>query len=353
MKIHYKYILIFLLLPFLAVANTGKKKGKYTKEKSYHQEYSVSSDASLYIKNNFGNVNITTWNENRVVIDVQVTVNGNNEKKVIEKLQQIEVDFSGTREAVQAITRIENKKWKGNDKVNISINYIVKAPRTNRLKLANDYGNISLNETDAKAIISVDYGKIHLGKLNASGNEINLDYAPGCSIDYIKDGNINADYSSFTIGKTEQLRVDTDYTDTVIEEIGRLDFHGDYGKLVINKANSVHIDADYLNVKLGELEKEFIAETSYGNIYIDDLNKNFERISVNGKYGKLQVKYAGSVGFNFDLSLRYGNLSYGDDVTFTHKEKKNFSKQYRGNVGGQGGSISVNLDYGNVKFLKK
>ena len=353
MKVNYKYILIFLLLPFLAVANSGKKKGKYTKEKSYHQEYSVNSDASLYIKNNFGNVNITTWNQNKVVIDVKITVNGDNEKKVIAKLDDITVNFSGTQSAVEAITHINNKKWKSHGKLNLKIDYEVKAPRSNRLKLVNDYGNIKLNETDAVAMISCDYGKVFLGKLNASGNDINLDYSPGSSIEYMKSGNINADYSSYTLGKAERLQVDTDYTDSTIEEIGALIFNGDYGKLIINKANSIKVEADYLKIKIGSLEKEFIAETSYGNMHINDLSSNFERISVNGKYGNLHVNYSGDIGFKFDMKMRYGNLNCGDDFQFTHKEKKNFSKQYQGYVGGKGATVSVNLDYGNVKFYKK
>ena len=353
MKIHYKYILIFLLLPFMAVANPGKKKGKHTKEKSYHQEYSVNSDASLYIKNNFGNVNITTWNKNKVVIDVKITVNGDNEKKVIAKLDEITVKFSGTQSAVEAITHIANKKWKGHGKLNLKIDYEVKAPKGNRLKLVNDYGNIKLNETDAAAEISCDYGKVFLGKLNADGNNLSLDYSPGSSIEYMKSGNINADYSSYTLGKAERLNIDTDYTDSTIEEIGELNFNGDYGKLNINKATSIRVDADYLKIKIGSLEKEFIAETSYGNIYINDLSSNFERISVNGKYGNIEVKYPDGIGFNFDMKMRYGNLNCGEDFQFTHKEKKNFSKQYQGYVGGKGAVVSVNLDYGNVKFYKK
>ena len=89
-------LLAVLIAPMALLANENPKfKGKYTKEKKLHKEYSVNAGASLTVDNSYGNIDIVSWDENRIVIDVTITTNGNNEEKVQKKLDNIEVEFSG------------------------------------------------------------------------------------------------------------------------------------------------------------------------------------------------------------------------------------------------------------------
>ena len=81
MKNMYKLLLVFLLMPLVIFASD--KKGKHTKTKSFNKEYKVDGDNTVKISNKYGNIDITTWSENRVVIEVVVTTNGNDEEKVV------------------------------------------------------------------------------------------------------------------------------------------------------------------------------------------------------------------------------------------------------------------------------
>lgn len=79
----YKYTwLLFLAFSTVAFANDTSFDGKHTKEKTIKKEFNVSTNALLKIDNSYGNLNITSWNENRVVIEVHIKTNGNNEDKV-------------------------------------------------------------------------------------------------------------------------------------------------------------------------------------------------------------------------------------------------------------------------------
>ena len=82
--LRYKYVFLTLaLLPLMLVANNGKLKGRYTKEKTIKKEFSVNSDALFKVRNSYGNLNITSWNEDRVMVEVHIKTNGNNEEKVL------------------------------------------------------------------------------------------------------------------------------------------------------------------------------------------------------------------------------------------------------------------------------
>ena len=87
-SLHYRILVAFILLPMVALATDRGFKGKHTKEKTIHKEYNVNADALVKINNSYGNIDITTWSENRVVIDVKITTNGNNEEKVILDYQE-------------------------------------------------------------------------------------------------------------------------------------------------------------------------------------------------------------------------------------------------------------------------
>ena len=146
-----------LLVPMFAIANNGKDwKGKHTKEKKVHKEFTVNSNATVEIKNSYGNIDIVTWDENRVVIDVTISTNGNNEEKVIKKLDGIDVEFSGSSNHVYAKTKFEKSRswWNwGNSNVSMKINYVIKMPASNNVDLDNNYGSINLDKLEGRAVI--------------------------------------------------------------------------------------------------------------------------------------------------------------------------------------------------------
>ena len=206
----------FLLVPFLICANTGNPGGKYTKEKTIKKEFNVNSDALFKVNNSYGNLNITSWNENKIVIEVQIKANGNDEERVQERLNEIDVDFENSASMVSARTLFGDRgkgwgwNWGKHRNINVQVNYTVKLPVKNSVNLSNDYGNIYLDRIDGHAKINCDYGKIDVGELRGRNNELKFDYTSRSTFDYINSGEIIADYSGFTIEKAGNLRVKAD-----------------------------------------------------------------------------------------------------------------------------------------------
>ena len=83
MKTLFYKITLLLLFPIAVIANNGELKGKYTKEKTLNKEFSVSPNAMLKISNDYGNLDVTSWDQNRIVMQISIKVSGNNEEKVI------------------------------------------------------------------------------------------------------------------------------------------------------------------------------------------------------------------------------------------------------------------------------
>ena len=165
LKIQYRIAFLLLLLPSIVLANTGEDLIKSSKERSIKKSFNVSSNATLKVDNSFGNVDVITWEENRIDFDILIKVTGNNAEKVQEKIDGINIEFSSTNDLVSAITHISKNKsnwwnWGKNMSLQIEINYVIKMPISGNVDLSQDYGSINLDRLNGVAKISCDYGKI-------------------------------------------------------------------------------------------------------------------------------------------------------------------------------------------------
>ena len=353
----YKTVITLLLVPALIFASNGKWSGKYTKEKKLHKEYEVSSSATVYIDNSYGDIDIVTWNENRVVIDIIITTNGNNEDSVIKKLDGIDVLFDNSTNKVSAKTKFNNNKswWNwGNNNVNMKINYVIKMPMSNNVDLSNDYGTINLDKLEGRATIDCDYGKITTKELMADNNDISFDYTKNSFFEYIKSGKIDADYSSYTVGKTNALSIDADYTKSEVEIAENVTYNCDYGSLTVGKANNVEGDGNYLTVRLGDIYKNVSINADYGSLKIDNMTANGGDIDITSDYMKITIGYSEGYSFNFDIDLSYGSLRDTDGFEFIKRNEKSSSKYYLGYYGNSNSEnkIKIESDYGSVTFQK-
>ncbi|MDY8136268.1 hypothetical protein [Aquimarina sp. 2201CG5-10] len=362
MKTLYFNLIILLLLPAMVVANNGKLKGKYTKEKTLNKEFSVDRDALLKISNDYGNLDITSWNENRVVMEISIKVSGNDEEKVIKKLESIDVEFESTSQMVSARTTFNknNKSWWDkftsgwSNNLNLKINYTVKVPVTNRVDLNNDYGSITLDKIEGAARINCDYGQIIIGELLNSDNSINIDYTNNSTIKYMKSGKINADYSDFELGESLDLDLNADYTQSKINSVKNLDYNCDYGGIKVDNVGEMTGNGDYLDTKIGNVSRGLSIVSDYGSIRVKSLKSSTKNVTIKTDYTSVDMGYESGYNFDFIIKTSYGGISLDDSITVQKKSKKDSRKEYEGYNGQQnsGNTINIYSSYGGIKLRK-
>lgn len=351
---------LFLAVPVMLSAHNEKMKGKYTKEKTIKKEYDVNSDALLKVNNSYGNLNITSWDGNKIMIEVHIKTNGNNEEKVQKKLDQITVDFNANSSMVSAKTIFDKGKsnwgwnWGNSNKVNMQINYTIKLPIKNSVNLNNDYGSILLDRIDGHAKISCDYGRLEIGELRGRNNQLNFDYTSKSTIEFMESGSINADYSGFTIEKAGDLKINADYTNSVVNEMKNVDYNCDYGKIEIGKAKNVLGRGDYVTMKLGTLHGNVDINADYGSIRINKMAEDAGNLKISSDYTGIKIGYAQEYHFDFEIKTSYAGVSGKDDFEINISEVKNSSKYYKGYYGSSnsGNSVYISSEYGGISFYK-
>src|SRR6056297_209848 len=358
----YNYTLLLLVLaPVVTLANNDKLGGKYTKEKTIKKEFNVNADALLKVNNDYGNLNITSWNENRIVIEVHIKTNGDNQEKVQKKLDEISVDFDANSSMVSARTTYGEKQrswgwnWGKNNNVNMQINYTIKLPIKNSVNLDNDYGNIVLDRVDGHAKINCDYGRLEIGELRGRNNQLNFDYTTKSTIGYINSGKIEADYSGFTIEKAGNLIINTDYTNATIDNMENLEYGGDYGNLSVGEANNIQGNGDYVTIRLGTIHGNVDLVSDYGSIRIAELAEDAGNVSIRTDYTGIKIGYNANYHFDFDITTSYSGVSGKDDFEINVSTEKSNNKHYEGYYGStkSGKKVNLNNDYGGISFTKK
>ncbi len=354
------FFFLLLAVPGLVFANDNGLKGKYTKEKKIKKEYPVSPDARVKIDNSYGNVNVVSWDQNTVVIEVTIKTNGNDEDKVQDKLDEINVNFTGNSSFVSAETTFNKNgsrswwsSWRSSN-VNMEINYEIKVPVSNDIDLSNDYGSIALNKIEGNAKISCDYGKLIIGELLGDNNLLNFDYTKNSNISYMKGGRIVADYSGFTLENGGDIELNADYSKSEFGDIANLNYNCDYGSLYTGTSQDVTGEGDYLSTKLGVVNGTININADYGSIRINELSSTARDVNIQSDYTGIKIGYDVQYHFNFNISLEYAGLNGVEDFEMIKKRIQSSDKYYEGYYGNSSSpnTININSEYGGVTFTR-
>lgn len=343
----YNFISLFIFLLFVGYAYPQNTK-------EFHEEIEVNSNAEVEIRNQFGNVTVVSWDENRVVLDILVTVKGKNQNKIESKLNEIDIDFELNKSKVVAHTRINEGwgiSWFNSNNLTYQIDYEVKVPKNSPLTIKNDYGAIVINSTNAPVNISCDYGKLVLGDLHSDQNELHFDYTTNSTIDFIKGGHIYADYSGIEIAEAENIELQADYTNATFSTIQNLLFKNDYGKLTVHQVNEIEGEGDFLTLRIGDLYREIDLTHEFGSIKVTHIMPSTERVMINAEYTGIQLGIDPKWSFDYALDLEYASLKETLNLEPKIQRVESMRKYYNGTVGEYPiAKLTVTTEFGNLKL---
>lgn len=359
-------VLFSMSAPVKDILIITKKKYSKTVEKTFP----IDSKGEVAITNKYGNIEMLTWDKDKVQIKVDIVVNATSESVAEDVFESIAIEFSGSKDLVSAETVIETKSnywwnWGKNIKSDFEINYEIYMPATCSVNFDNKYGNINMMDLDNDAEIDVKYGNFTMGDLEGDltlylgyGNgyigavqdvQAEVSYSK-LRCDYVKDFTGQTKYSGITINSARKITVETKYDNYNVGEVIEFFNEGKYDNLIIDQAGAVVIETKYTDLKIGQLKQSLSAELSYGGIKIKELDKGFEEISVESNYAGIQIGVQESTRFDLQLQSKYVEVELAESMD-VKVEEDGSEKHIQGKYNGGGkGKISLEMDYGFVKI---
>ena len=356
---HIGLKIILLLLPLWTFSFAPQ--GKYKKLKTIQRSFDAGPNGTVVINNTYGNINVITGKTAQVTITVHIKVDGDDNEAVEKRFNHIKVHIDQSGSVITAETIFGKYTESGGGwlswifggsrkTTNFKINYEVRMPEQWDLKIDNDYGQIYLNKLTGNLDLNADYGSFEIGQLLGNQNQIRTDYFTHSNIDFVKEADIQADYSRIHIDSAYRLDLNCDYTTIDIEEVRFLTFNNDYGSIAVDNVKEVRGNGDYQVRKFGNVNTVRFSG-DYGSLTIDGLLPGFNLVNLSCDYTSIKIINRQKVPFRFELDQTYGCFKPGNLEVY--KEiNDNGDKEIRAFYDDRhvNSLIKIDLEYGCVKI---
>ncbi|MEM6377708.1 MAG: hypothetical protein AAF705_05825 [Bacteroidota bacterium] len=372
MKLVFKLTVLLLsvsLVNCTAEPNFGRRE--YTK--TIKKEFDIASNGTTYLSNKYGEVDVKTWDTNRVKVSVNIVVNANSEETADEVFNRINVNFSNANDYVKVKTEIESKRsswlsWGSNNnssKSDYRINYEVYLPTTNNLDISHRYGDVYTAKMEGKVNFDLKYSNF---KAEGVGDDSRITFAYGNgAILTAKDLSTSVSYGKLNINQSNDVSLESKYSQVWIEEGGDIrcetkydtyrlglinDFKniGKYDNFTIERADNVTLESKYTALKSSQINQTVDLDMEYGSAQYN-LAKGFTEVSMNGRYTDFKVNVDSGSNFKMDAVATYAGISYPESLEVTREISKSSSQEVKGYKGSQNANatIKATLNYGGLR----
>lgn len=350
MKSKFKLTFALLVLTTMFVSAAGSE---YTK--NIRKAWAKGSVTALKVTNKFGEIKINDLGGDSVTIKVVITVDNSSENRAKYLMDKIEIEFQKTGGLASAETRnVETRIEEGTTRQSFTIDYLINIPKDRDLDITNKYGNVIVNNLEAKGTFNVSYGNLTAGNLKSpSGSPINIAISYGkADIETINNANMEFKYAGLNIGEINQLVLVSKYSQTInLHKIAHLTLDSKYDAINIDEVDNVKAESKYTNYKIGLVGKNFELNTEYGSVRISKMDSKFDEIKIQNSYGGINIGL-NELSYKLKADCSYCDVNYPSDRYKGNRINDNQHFSLDGNVGTGGGSVSITSRYGGVKLTE-
>ncbi|WP_443937111.1 hypothetical protein [Pedobacter sp. MW01-1-1] len=360
--------------------------------KTFSKSFAVDKNDKLAINNQFGAINIKTWDNKEVKVTAEIKAYSNSDSDAQKLLDGVNIVANKVGDMVNVSTDITNntRNRGGNSgRREVKTVYTIYMPISNPLNVVQEYGNVVMSDFygptsfkieygnltagtlhNANNYISVEYGKTHIQEIN--GGVVRHEYGGGVTIgsagiiqvnaEYVpvnintirKSANIKIEYGGgLTIGYIgENLLLSAEYASVNINTVkGNTVINQSYNGLTIGNVGKLTLKTEYTTVNLGTLNGDATINMSYNALKVGEISTACRNFTFNGEYTSVNMGFNQNYHANFNVSTSYSGFKYGTNVSLLNSSKADENRKFNGKIG-SGGSANVSLttEYGSITF---
>lgn len=283
------------------------------------KEYDVSADSKLQLDNQFGDIDVYTWSENKIVIEVIISVDATSDEFARKAIDKIDIDFDQNGKIVSAKT-LNNLAKTGKSIKEFHIDYKVRMPASNDLDVVNTFGDVSLDKLYGIAKLKVEHGTVNVGKLTN----------PRCVLDVT--------FGRLTVNEL-----------TTAEVVIR---HSD---LNLNFANNLMLDSRFSIANVKKVSGGIFIKDSHGTVTVSEMAEGFENVNVKGDFSNVNLNFHASSSYMLDIDQTLSTINYPRNAS-TIKKSASYDSAIQSAKVGRGnpsGTVIVKSNHSTISFWTK
>ena len=329
------------LLVALFVA-AGLSLGAQTLREESSKEFSATASTELSIHNQFGNITVTDWDQNKVVVSVIIEVTNSDEAKAKKLMDKIKIDFKEEGNRITAKTNIGEQgslnihNNKG-EKQSFRIDYFVKCPKSIRLSLNNQFGDLIISTLTGAFEADLQFGNLNAVSLTGPATKIDMQFGE-VTIGTMKDAKIDIQHCGlFKITECSNLTIDAQFTE-----------------IEIGTATSLKADLNNCETSVEALTESLKLEANMGSVKIGNVAAGFKSISVEQNMGDLAIGIDPKAGYKLDAEVNMGSIKVPEGLKVTREKDGDIpgitGEKVTGTYGNGSSTITIECNMGSVKI---
>ncbi|MDT8393685.1 MAG: DUF4097 family beta strand repeat-containing protein [Bacteroidales bacterium] len=328
MKKMYKINSLFFLLAMMLFSLQASAEEH---KKTFSESYQVNAGAEVIISNEYGNVNVSTWAENKVTVDITVTIKAKSQEKAEKAMEKVDVSISGNASLVKAITTVKDGLNCKN--CEFQINCDVKMPASNQLELKNSFGNTRVGDLSGSADLTVRYGNLNLGKLENKENKIDIKFGDA-EIAYLKAAELKMAYGALEIGKAEYLDLYARFTSFEVGEVSELLIDAEYESSEIGSVDVIRGKTNFHGFEIDELFDKMDLISTYGEISVKRVSGGFSLIDISNQFGEIELGISSSASYSLVAESSFGDIDFPESrAEVMHFKEEHFKSSVEAFIG--------------------
>ena len=347
----FKIMILFAVLLISKLSYAGF----FEEKKTVSCAYKVSANPTVEIENQYGSVQIITWDKDSVKLEAAVLATSDKVQDIQKLMAKVEVLCRGTQSTVMFSTEwtdgvsflnkgsMDLKNILNSDK-KLTVNYIVYLPANSRLSIKNRFGDIYLPNYIGALRIDLSHGDLRARDIN-DARSIAVKYGK-VIIKNLEQGILSIDYGTLILDKAKIITLESKSSTIEILEADRLAIRSKNDELRIDKVNSLRGEAYFSHVLVKNLQKLLDLKTNYGDVNLKEISKDFELIRLDGSNTDYDLEFLKGGGFQFTVeTLKQRGFSHPDVLKIISEEESDKDlKLYKGYLGSETAAATVNIN---------
>ncbi|MCK5861348.1 MAG: hypothetical protein KAH38_02610, partial [Candidatus Hydrogenedentes bacterium] len=125
-------------------------------QRIFDEQYTVGKHPVITLSNEFGAIRVSTWDENIVRINAEITAGAQSQEIAEQIVQTIDISVSHKEDFIECHTVYP--EIKSDDQLFQSVNYNIQIPKDAALVVDNFFGDVYLSDIGGTVAANVQYG---------------------------------------------------------------------------------------------------------------------------------------------------------------------------------------------------
>ena len=326
--------LYYLCLPLMA--------GTYDDERKSVCNYAISGQPFIELNNQYGDIQVIGWEKDSVKLEATIRVSSNKLDDIDKLINMVDINCKGNESNIVISTDwsenasfFRRSTWDIQNKLKtdtkLIIDYKVYLPTKSRLSITNRFGDVYLPNYEGPLRVNISHGDLRAREI-ADARRIDVNYGK-VLIKNLKQGLLKLEYGSLILEKAGIMTLESRSSTIEITEVNRLAIKCKNDELRVDAVNSLRGDASLSHIRAKNVEKFVDLNTSYGDVSLKEVGKDFELIRLEGTNTDFDLEITGEAAYRFELeSINGKGFSYPQNVELTTEEINGNTTTYGGHM---------------------